>query len=226
MSGTAAGGYTLADVTALVLAGGRGLRMGGVDKGLQPFRGVPLAQNALERLAHQQAGPLAGVVINANRNAQAYGAMGREVFGAGLVAVVPDQDADFAGPLSGFLAGLRACSSPLMLSVPCDSPLFPLDLAQRLLTALQEADADLAVVHAPEAAPDGSFLLRAQPVFCLMRTAVAPGLQAFMAQGGRKVGAWMATLRTVAVVFEAPAYAAHAFANANSLEELRSLESL
>ena len=215
---------TLRDVTALVLAGGRGLRMGGVDKGLQPFRGLPLVQQVLQRLADQQGGPLAAAIVNANRNPGVYLALGDAVMGAGCVQLVPDRDREYAGPLAGFQAGLDVCTTPLMLTVPCDSPHFPLDLAQRLLQALWEADADVAVAMAPELERDGQLALRSQPVFCLMRTAVAPGLHTFLAAGGRKVDAWSAGLRRVLVGFDAPGDDPRAFANANTREELDRLE--
>lgn len=219
---------SLHDIAALVLAGGRGMRMGGVDKGLQLFNGLPMAQHALQRLQAQQGGALGGAVaqaiVNANRNPEVYRALGEATLGAGRVQVVPDRDSEFAGPLAGFQAGLDACATPLMLTVPCDSPLFPLDMAQRLLAALLQAGADMAVVMAPEAGRDGQVTLRAQPVFCLMRTAVAPGLHAFLSSGGRKVDAWTATLRCTAVPFDAPGDDPRAFANANTLDELRQLE--
>jgi molybdopterin-guanine dinucleotide biosynthesis protein A len=220
-----ASALALSDITALVLAGGRGMRMGGVDKGLQPLNGVPMAQHALQRLANQQWGMLAGAIVNANRNPEVYLAMGETTFGAGRVQVVSDRDAEFAGPLAGFQAGLDVCNTPLMLTVPCDSPLFPLDLAQRLLAALLQADADMAVVMAPEAGRDGSMTLRSQPVFCLMHTGLASGLHAFLATGGRKVDAWTAGLKLVQVPFDAPGDDPRAFANANTLDELRQLES-
>ena len=216
--------WTLADITGLVLAGGRGLRMGGVDKGLQPFNGQAMAQHALQRLASQQGGLLHGVIVNANRHPEQYQALGLAAFDTRPVAVVPDRDAEFSGPLSGFQAGLDVCPSALMLTVPCDSPLFPPDLAARLLAALLQADADMAVVLAPELGRDGSTHLRSQPVFCLMRTTVADSLQTFMANGGRKVDAWTAQLRLATVPFDTPADDPRAFANANTLEELRQLE--
>ena len=121
------------DITGLVLAGGRGSRMGGVDKGLQNFRGLPLALHTLMRLQMQ-----VGVsLINANRNLAAY-----ESFGA---PVWPDANNDYAGPLAGFLTGLEHCETPWLLTVPCDTPLFPLDLAQRLAAAADAEGADIAM---------------------------------------------------------------------------------
>ena len=216
--------WTLADITALVLAGGRGMRMGGVDKGLQPFNGRALAHHALQRLAAQQGGLLHGAIINANRNPEQYQAFGQAAFGARRAMVVPDRDSEYAGPLAGFQAGLDVCCSALMLTVPCDSPLFPLDLATRLLAALVGAEADMAMVLAPEAGRDGTIGLRSQPVFCLMRATVADSLHAFIAAGGRKVDAWTAQLRLVPVPFDAPTDDPRAFANANTLDELRQLE--
>ena len=219
--------FTLGDTTALVLAGGRGLRMGGVDKGLQPFRGQPMAQHALQRLAAQLGGPLQGlhsVLINANRNADDYLALGEAGWGAGRVRVFADRVPDFSGPLAGFQAGLDLCTSPLLLTVPCDSPLFPLDLAQRLLDALNTARADIAVVQAPEVGRDGQPSLRSQPVFCLMRASLLGSLTRFLEGGGRKVDAWTAQHSVVQVPFNLAGDDPHAFANANTLDELRLLE--
>jgi molybdenum cofactor guanylyltransferase len=223
-SSTAVPLWTVADITALVLAGGRGVRMGGVDKGLQPLNGVPMAQHALRRMANQQGGALAGAIVNANRNPDVYRTLGEEAFGARRVKVVPDRDTEFPGPLAGFQVGLDVCATPLMLTVPCDSPFFPLDLAQRLLQALLSADAEVAVVQAPAGGHNGCTSLRSQPVFCLMRTAVAPSLHAFLAGGGRKVDTWIAGLRHVQVPFDAPGDDPRAFANANTLAELHQLE--
>ena len=214
----------LDDITALVLAGGRGARMGGVDKGLQPFRGEPLAQQAFMRLAAQTGGPLHGVLVNANRNAEVYRTQAEACFGVGKAVVFADRVQDYAGPLAGFEAGLALCSSTLMMTVPCDSPLFPLDLASRLRQALIAANADIAVVHAPEAGRDGRVSLRSQPVFCLMKASLHQNLADFLAAGGRKIDAWTAQHRVVDVPFDARTDDPNAFANANTLDELRSLE--
>jgi len=126
------------DITGLILAGGRGSRMGGVDKGLQNFRGMPLALHALMRLSPQ----VGSVMINANRNLSAYESFGMPVW--------PDGLADYAGPLAGFLCGLERCETPWLLTVPCDTPLFPADLASRLAAAAAIQGADIAMASAPE----------------------------------------------------------------------------
>jgi molybdenum cofactor guanylyltransferase len=199
------------DITGLILAGGRGSRMGGVDKGLQNFNGIPLALHTLLRLQMQSSGPMAQVMINANRNLAAY-----EAFGA---SVWPDVLADYAGPLAGFLTGLERCESPYLVTVPCDTPLFPLDLVARLAQAMHDQDADIAMVAAPESDGHGESTVRAQPVFCLMRIELLESLADFTHNGGRKIDAWTA-LHTVALVpFDLPF-------NANTLAELQSLESV
>lgn len=214
----------LHDITALVLAGGRGRRMGGVDKGLQPFRGQPLAGHALQRLAQQQGGPLGAVLINANRHVPAYQALGEALQGAGQVQVLPDAVQDFSGPLAGVAVGLAQCRTPLLLTVPCDSPLFPLDLAQRLLAALFAHQADIAMVQAPEPDAAGQPVLRSQPVFCLLRAELLASLSDYLASGGRKISTWTAQHAVVQVPFDAPHDAPDAFANANTLDELQRLE--
>ena len=200
-------------VTGLVLAGGRATRMGGVDKGLQLFDGIPLALHALRRLRPQ----VAGVAVNANRNLPAY-----EAFDA---PVWPDGLADYPGPLAGFLSGLSHCPTPWLLTVPCDTPRFPSDLAVRMIDALVDSeDAQIAIAAAPEADRQGVVALRAQPVFCLLSTALLGSLSLFTGQGGRKIDAWTAQHRCVGVPFDRPGDGPDAFANANTLAELKALE--
>jgi molybdenum cofactor guanylyltransferase len=188
-------------ITGLVLAGGRGSRMGGVDKGLQAWRGQPLVQHALQRL-QPQVGPL---MINANRNLDAYASMGAPVW--------PDAIADYPGPLGGFLAGLAHCQTAYLVTVPCDSPVFPVDLVARLAEALASANADVALAASTEA--DGQ--LQPQPVFCLLRATLKDSLAAAMAAGERKIDRWAASHPCVTVPFDDPA----AFFNANTLDDLR-----
>lgn len=202
----------LSDITAVILAGGRGSRMGGVDKGLQSFRGTPLALHAALRLQLQQGGPLGEVLINANRNLSAY-----ESFG---VPVWPDGLADYAGPLAGFLTGLEHCDTPYLVTVPCDTPLFPLDLVQRLAQALEREEADIAMASARE--EDGQ--QRAQPVFSLMHRDLLESLVRFTQDGGRKIDLWTAQHKTVLVPFDAPGDDPKAFFNANTLAQLHALQ--
>ena len=199
-------------MTGLILAGGRGARMGGIDKGLQNFNGTPLTLHTLMRLQMQTSEPLSQIMVVANRNLSAY-----ESFG---VQVWPDSTDGFAGPLAGFLTGLERCETDLLLTVPCDSPLFPLNLAQRLLDTLVSEEADIAVAAARE--EDGS--VRAQPVFCLMRVNLLESLVKFMQSGGRKIDAWSALHKTVLVPFDTADVDPRAFFNANTLEELHRLE--
>jgi molybdopterin-guanine dinucleotide biosynthesis protein A len=191
------------DITGLILAGGRGSRMGGVDKGLQNHQGQPLALHALMRLSPQ----VGHVLINANRNLGAY-----ESFG---VPVWPDALPDFAGPLAGFLAGLEQCATPYLVTVPCDSPLFPLDLVVRLAAELESHNAEIAMAATLE---DG--VVRTQPVFCLMKTAVMESLVRFTHAGQRKIDRWTALHRCVEVRFDET----QAFANANTIGELQDLQ--
>jgi len=196
------------DITGLILAGGRGSRMGGVDKGLQNFNGMPLALHTMLRLAPQ----VGGLMINANRNLAAY-----ESFG---VPVWPDVLPDFAGPLAGFLTGLERCETPWLATVPCDTPLFPHDLVARLSESAQAQEAEIAMAAGRE--EDGQ--LRTQPVFCLLRVELLESLVRFTQGGGRKIDAWTARHRTVTVPFDAPGDEARAFCNANTLAQLHQLE--
>ena len=181
-------------ITGLLLAGGQGRRMGGVDKGLQPLRGKPMALWALERLAPQ----VEELVINCNQNFDAYARFGYRV--------VRDEIGGFAGPLAGLHAGLKAASHSLVVTVPCDSPFLPSDLVERLHASLGECE--LAVAKTGD---------QAHPVFSLVRKDVLGNLEAFLRSGGRKIDAWYASLRTVEVSFDDEA---DAFRNINTLEEL------
>ena len=195
------------DITGVILAGGRGSRMGGADKGLQNFRGMPMAMFTLLRLAPQ----VGEVMVNANRNLAAY-----ESFG---VPVWPDALSDYAGPLAGFLTGLERCETEYLVTVPCDTPLFPQDLVARLAGALERDSAEVAMAAARE---EGQ--LRAQPVFSLLRRDLMESLVRFTQGGGRKIDAWTAQHRTVLVPFDGAGDDPQAFANANTLAELHQLE--
>lgn len=203
-------------ITALILAGGRGSRMGGVDKGLQTFNGMPLALHTLTRL--QIGAGVGAIMINASRNLAAY-----ESFGA---SVWPDGLADYAGPLAGFLTGLERCETPFLVTVPCDTPLLPLDLVARLAHAFELEDADIAMAAAPEIGGDGEVQVRRQPVFCLLRVTLLESLLQFTQGGGRKIDAWTALHKTVLVPFDLPGDDTRAFCNVNTLDELRQLENV
>ncbi|MBI5279642.1 MAG: molybdenum cofactor guanylyltransferase MobA [Burkholderiales bacterium] len=195
-------------ITGLILAGGRATRMGGSDKGLQNFHGLPLALHTLMRLQPQ----VGRVMVNANRNLGAYESFGVDVW--------PDTLPDFAGPLAGFLTGLERCETDYLVTVPCDTPLFPTDYVARLADALEREDADIAMASAKE--EDGS--VRTQPVFCLLKHDLMESLVRFTHEGGRKIDKWTALHRTVEVPFDRPADDPRAFFNANTLDELRRLE--
>ena len=195
-----------AQITGLILAGGRGTRMGTVDKGLQLFRGQTMVQHVLDRLSPQ----VGRVIINANQNLERYKESG--------LPVVPDQIAGYAGPLAGLHAGLSHCETDYLLPVPCDAPLLPDNLAQKLSDALQaNYDAELAmVVSGDEKNPER------QPVFCLMKKSVLPGLINYLLQGERKVDQWVAMHKFIAVYFDDAA----AFTNINTKEQLHQLSHL
>ena len=187
-------------VTGIVLAGGQGRRMGGVDKGLTLLRGKPMAQWVIERFAPQ----VDEVLINANQYLDAYAAFGHRVF--------PDAIGGFAGPLAGLHRGLCEASHDLVATVPCDSPFLPLDLVSRLHTALQDTDAELAVARTGE---------QPHPVFCLCRKSVLGSLTSFLEGGGRKIDAWYSALRIVEVRFDDQP---DAFSNINTEAELKAFE--
>jgi molybdopterin-guanine dinucleotide biosynthesis protein A len=183
-------------VTGVVLAGGQGRRMGGVDKGLQLLHGKPMIAAVLARLAPQ----VDEILINANQNLEAYAQFGHRV--------VPDTVGGFAGPLAGLHAGLRAARHALILTVPCDSPFLPPDLFFRLHRQIGEKD--LAVAKTGD---------QPHPVFALVRSSVLKNLASFLAGGGRKIDAWYGSLKVAEVSFDDEA---DAFRNINTRAELNS----
>lgn len=199
-------------ITGWVLAGGQGLRMDGVDKGLQLFQGQALALHAVHKLRPQ----VHSVCINANRHLDRYQTWGCDVFS--------DATQGFAGPLMGFLTGLQHCPTEWLMVVPCDSPLFPDDLVQRLAHAAHSQQSLIAVVHAPEQNQHGVTELRPQPVFCLLHRSLKNSLADFLNQGGRKIDAWTAQHQAIGVHFNQTHDAPNAFANANTWQELQTLQ--
>ena len=191
-------------ITGLILPGGRAQRMGGIDKGLIPFHQKPLIEATIQRLK-TQVGP---ILINANRNITKYAVYG--------YPVIMDETPDFSGPLAGFMMGLKNCKTPYLLTTPCDSPLFPTDLGVRLASELERNHLDLVYASSKEA--DGK--VWAQPVFCLMRSNLQDSLNSFLSKGDLKIDRWFKELKSGTVIFED----ALAFANANTPEELQSLE--
>jgi molybdopterin-guanine dinucleotide biosynthesis protein A len=185
-----------ADVTGIVLAGGQGRRMGGVDKGLVDLDGTPMIAHVLARLVPQ----VGDVLINANQNLDRYRAFG--------YPVVPDAVGGFAGPLAGLHAGMTRASRDFVVTVPCDSPFLPRDLVLRLRAKLDEKGAQLAVAKTFD---------QPHPVFALVRRDLLPNLAAFLASGGRKIDAWYTAFRVVEVAFDDEA---HAFRNINTADEL------
>ncbi len=188
---------SVTSVTGVVLAGGMGRRMGNADKGLQLLNGSALVSWVLNRFVPQ----VDEVLINANRNRDAYAAFG--------FRVVEDRVGGFAGPLAGVHAGLSEAKHELVAFVPCDTPFLPEDLVPRLLAPLANDSVDVSV------AKTGT---QAHPVICVVRRRLLPQLAAFLDKGGRKVDAWYSTLRSAEVAFDDEP---GAFSNINTLGELR-----
>lgn len=191
---------SLDDITGVILAGGMGRRMGGIDKGLQNFRQAPLALHAMMRLS----GQVGSLSINANRNIGVY-----EGFGP---PVICDVQPDFAGPLAGMHAALAQATEPFLVTVPCDVPMFPTDLVKKLSEPFEKNVGLMLTV----AATGG----RHHPVFCMMRTELLPSMEEFLRKGGRKIDAWYGNIPHQAVEFGDEA----AFHNINTLQELKELE--
>ena len=192
-------------ISAIILSGGRATRMNGADKGLVQLRKKPLIHHVIARSKPQ----VDEILINANREIEQY-----EAFGYPVLKDISRQDekADFLGPLAGFSLGLQHAKHEYVLTVPCDSPLLPFDLAERLFNGMVEALADIAV-----ASSDGN----AHPVFCLMKKSVLPSLTEYLASGERKVSTWQKSQKYIEVDFSD---SSEAFVNLNTFEDLAELE--
>ena len=187
-------------ISSILLAGGRATRMGGVDKGLVVLQQMALTAHVIARLKSQ----VDEIFISANREIETY-----KTFG---YPVLQDAKTDFIGPLAGFMVGLQHAMHDFVLTVPCDSPFLPLDLAERLLSGMVASSADIAVARS-----DGN----AHPVFCLMKKSVLPSLQAYIANGERKVSAWQKSQKYSEVDFSD---CNAAFTNLNTFDDLSALE--
>ena len=197
------------ELTGMVLAGGEGRRMGGRDKGLEPFAGLPLVAHVVKRLE----GQVAELLVNANRNAAAY-----RLFADRVIAdlVMEGAEGGFKGPLMGIYSGLRAAKTPWLLVVPCDSPALPNDLVARMVAGIASANGE----HEIAVAFDGE---RLHPVVALLRTSLADDLAATLAEGERKIDRWYARHDWCRVdMSDCP----DAFANLNTEEEKQRLESV
>jgi molybdopterin-guanine dinucleotide biosynthesis protein A len=190
-------------ITGLILAGGRGTRMGTVDKGLQMFRDAPMALHVLMRLSPQ----VGYIMINANQNIAPY-----EAFG---VPVWQDEMQGFAGPLAGLQTGLIHCETDYLVTSPCDSPFLPKDLVERLADGLEQNNADIAVAVTGEGETK-----QAHPVFCLVKASLLPHLTLYLQEGGRKFDKWYSSLAVAEVHFDDE----DAFRNINTLDDLRKYE--
>ena len=187
-------------VSAIILSGGRATRMNGVDKGLVPLHNKPLIAHVIERLKPQ----VAEILINANRELTKYQSFG--------LPVLQDETDNFLGPLAGFQSGLEHARHDFVLTVPCDSPLLPLDLAERLLKGMLESRADITVASSAG---------ETHPVFCLCKKSVLSSLMEYLANGGRKVSAWQKSQQYVEVDFSDNP---DGFTNLNTFEDLAALE--
>jgi molybdenum cofactor guanylyltransferase len=174
-------------ITGLVLAGGLGRRMGGLDKGLQIYQGAALVSHVLQRLRPQ----VGAVLISANRHLDAYQMLAPDA------KVLPDTLPGFAGPLAGSLTGLTNCSTPFLVTVPCDAPHLPLDLVSRLLSPLLlNPDLELSFASTLQEGKQ-----RDEPVFAMLRVTLRDDLAYFLHKGGRAVRQWLAKQRGARVCF-------------------------
>jgi molybdenum cofactor guanylyltransferase len=192
-------------ISAIILSGGRATRMNGVDKGLVQLQQKPLITHVIARLARQ----VDEISINANREIAAY-----EAFGLPVLQDENDQDTleKFIGPLAGFSLGLQHAKHDYVLTVPCDSPLLPLDLVERLYNGMAASRMDIAVA---------SSVQNTHHVFCLMKKSVLPSLQSYIESGERKVSTWQKSQKYIEVDFSDNS---EAFTNLNTFEDLKKLE--
>lgn len=188
------------EITAIILAGGRSRRMGGIDKGLLPFQGQVLIEPVIAALQHQ----VGTILISANRNLERYQAFGQPV--------IADMLGDYYGPLAGIATGMQAVITPYVLAVPCDAPRLPDNLVGTLWQALDTQQADISVAH------DGT---RLQPLFALLKCTLLPALLSYLDTGGRKVQAWYGQQQMTVADFSSQR---DHFINLNTPEDQQALE--
>lgn len=182
---------------ALILAGGRGSRISGRDKGWIMWEGHPLIEHVMQRLG-QQSTPPSRIIISSNRNVDAYQQTGH--------LVVTDERANFTGPLAGVEAGLMRCKKNNLLVVPCDTPLLPLDLFERLQHAMDEKPEAMAAFAVTQDGP--------HPLCCLLDPSLSGSLGQFLDMGHGSVVSWLEQAPAVTVTFDD----ADAFRNFNTLD--------
>ncbi len=183
----------------VILAGGKGSRMGGVDKGLQILQGTPLIQWVANRLRPQ----VDRLLINANRNLASYAALG--------YPVISDEIADLPGPLAGLHAGLLAVGEGWLVSAPCDCPYLPNDLVARLRSGLDGHPARRLAIAVAEGKP--------HPVFTMCHTDLRQELEAYLLDGGRRVMQWCKAMGAIEVDFSDQPEAFRNFNTINDLQE-------
>jgi len=157
------------NITAVILAGGKGRRMDGKDKGLVELANRPLIEYVIDAIKPQ----VETIVINANRNQEQYSQYGYPVISDALL--------DYQGPLAGFISALKSSTTSHIVTLPCDGPFLPKDLVERLILALTDSEAEIAVAH------DGD---RMQPVYSLIPTTLINSLSSFLDTGERKIDLW------------------------------------
>lgn len=195
-------------ITAVILAGGLARRMNGLDKGLQLLQGKPLFQHILQRLIPQAE----QILINANRSQALYQQSGFEVFSDDQISQIPE----YSGPLSGMLAGLKQAKYDWVLFIPCDSPFFPTNLADKLYQSLFHQ-------HTQQPLAKAAYVTvrnKAHPTFCLLQRDLILPLTIYLQQGQRRVLQFMQQQHALAVNFDQESAA---FTNINTLAELAKL---
>ena len=187
-------------ISGVIVAGGRGSRLGGREKGLVELAGRPMIGYVIAALQPQ----VDELLINANRELDRYRHFD--------LRVVSDTLPDYQGPLAGIAVALEQAANDLVLVVPCDAPLLPCDLAVRLRTKLERAGAEFCLPH------DGE---RLQPSFLLLRRTLLPSIREFLAGGERKLLLWIESRNPAIADFsDQPG----AFFNVNTEEERRQAE--
>jgi molybdopterin-guanine dinucleotide biosynthesis protein A len=168
------------NITGVILAGGRGRRVAGKDKGLVEFQGRPLIEHVIEAILPQ----VNGLIINANRNLPDYGRYG--------YPLVSDVLPDYQGPLAGMLTGLQNASTGCVMFVPCDTPALPANLVQRMSGAMASLNVDVCIPN------DGE---RNHAAIALMKRSLQGSLQDYLESGGRKAEDWVLAQKYSAVDF-------------------------
>ncbi len=164
--------------SCIILAGGEGKRVGGVDKGLIEYRNRALVEHVIDAVSPQTD----DLVISANRNTEHY----KNYSGK----VISDESQQYLGPLAGIAAALPHCAHERVLVVPCDTPFLPGDIIDQFLS--DQPDKNLYIAESDN---------KLQPVM-LMHKTLLDSIRHSLDNGELRLMFWVKSQQPEIVIFK------------------------